>query len=152
MLLQVSKPFLFFVSLFSCFFVSDLVCVRYLATEYGMGSDLSTQGDVYSYGILLLEMFTGKKPTDDMFNDGLSLPKFVDMALAGGATEIVDHALIILGGGEEAEEVDRFRACLISILRIGAACSQESPKERMDIHDAVLELYRIRDMIVSKIT
>ncbi|XP_077239809.1 receptor kinase-like protein Xa21 [Tasmannia lanceolata] len=37
-------------------------------------------GDVYSYGILLLELFTGKCPTDDMFKDGLSLHKFAEMA------------------------------------------------------------------------
>ena len=49
--------------------------------EYGMGSKASTCGDVYSYGILLLEMFTGKMPTDDMFQDGLNLHNYVKMAL-----------------------------------------------------------------------
>ena len=29
--------------------------------EYGMGDKASIEGDVYSYGILLLEMFIGKK-------------------------------------------------------------------------------------------
>ena len=68
------------------------------------------------------------------------------MALAEGAMEIVDHALALLGG--EGEEAARICACLNSILRLGVACSHESPKERMDIRDAVLELHRIRDIVV----
>ncbi|CAL2268367.1 unnamed protein product [Prunus armeniaca] len=45
--------------------------VGYAAPEYGMGSTITMYGDVYSFGILLLKMFTGKKPTDDMFKNGM---------------------------------------------------------------------------------
>ena len=46
-----------------------------------MGGKASIEGDVYSYGILLLEMFIGRRPTDDMFKDGLNLNNFAKMAL-----------------------------------------------------------------------
>ncbi|XP_058111030.1 probable LRR receptor-like serine/threonine-protein kinase At3g47570 [Magnolia sinica] len=56
--------------------------IGYIAPEYAMGGKPSTQGDVYSYGILLLEMITGKGPTDDMFKDNLSLHHFAKLALS----------------------------------------------------------------------
>lgn len=37
--------------------------VGYVTPEHGMGGKISAEGDVYSYGILLLEMFLGKSPT-----------------------------------------------------------------------------------------
>ncbi|CAL2267945.1 unnamed protein product [Prunus armeniaca] len=47
--------------------------IGYIPPEYGMGGQVSFLGDIYSFGIPLLEMFTGKRPTDDMFRDGLSI-------------------------------------------------------------------------------
>ncbi|TYH00333.1 hypothetical protein ES288_A10G267200v1 [Gossypium darwinii] len=47
--------------------------IGYAPPEYGTESELSTNGDVYSYGILLLEMLTGKRPTNERFKEGLSL-------------------------------------------------------------------------------
>ncbi|KAK8938406.1 putative leucine-rich repeat receptor-like serine/threonine-protein kinase [Platanthera zijinensis] len=59
-----------------------------------MGSKASPQGDVYSYGILLLELFTGKRPTDEMFMDGLSLREYVERSYTDNLMEIMDPSLV----------------------------------------------------------
>ncbi|KAM7519389.1 hypothetical protein LguiB_018351 [Lonicera macranthoides] len=59
-----------------------------------MGTDVSAYGDVYSFGILLLEMFTGKRPTDEMFKDDLNLREFSKMAFPNKLVETIDPILL----------------------------------------------------------
>ena len=49
--------------------------------EYDMGNEVSSYGDVYSYGILLVEMIIGKRPTDNIFHDSLNLRDYVKVTL-----------------------------------------------------------------------
>ncbi|CAL8999189.1 unnamed protein product [Prunus brigantina] len=122
--------------------------VGYAAPEYGMGSDVSTNGDVYSFGILLLEMFVGKRPTDDMFSGDRNLHTFVKMAFPNRVTEIVDSTLS--EGGTNERRVQRIEVCLNSIFRIGIECSAESPTDRLkNISDAASELHSIRDVLLG---
>ena len=63
--------------------------------EFGMEGKVSINGDVYSFGILLLEMFTGKRPTDDMFSEERSLKQWVSEALEQNtATQVIASALL----------------------------------------------------------
>uniref|UniRef100_A0A0E0G3L6 Protein kinase domain-containing protein n=1 Tax=Oryza nivara TaxID=4536 RepID=A0A0E0G3L6_ORYNI len=59
--------------------------------QYGLGNEVSILGDVYSYGILLLEMFTGKRPTGTEFKEALSLHNYVKMALPDNVIDIADQ-------------------------------------------------------------
>lgn len=116
-----------------------------------MGSKYSPDGDVYSFGILLLEMFTGKKPTDNTFEDGMNLHNYVRRALPEEIDEILDPTIVVRSGNDEVDTTgrDQERECLISIMRIGIACSVESPKERMDIADVVKEVQLIKDILLA---
>ncbi|KAL5568804.1 hypothetical protein UlMin_025379, partial [Ulmus minor] len=130
---------------------------------YGMGGEASIQGDVYSFGILILEIFTARRPTDQMFDDRNNLHNFVKMALPDRLIEIVDPYLLsreveetlseglnnrnnvesrheIVENGNLNQLNVQTRNCLLSILQLGLACSRESPKERANMNDAAKEL------------
>ncbi|PON39508.1 Protein kinase-like domain containing protein [Parasponia andersonii] len=128
----------------------------------------SRQGDVYSCGIVLLEMFTRRRPTNEMFNN------FVQMALSERLVHIMDSSLL----SREVEEITtrskdgrrynnngrteiysekgninyenpnqrsvHMQNCLVSVLKIGLTCSEESLKERMNMGDVIRELQHIR--------
>ncbi|XP_022772439.1 putative receptor-like protein kinase At3g47110 [Durio zibethinus] len=119
--------------------------IGYAPPEYGMGSELSTKGDVYSYCILVLEMFTGKRPpTNEMFKDGVNLHNFVVAALPERVIEIIDPILL----EEQVKQGhDRHFQFLNSIFEKGVICSAESPSGRMDISDVVTKLCSIRDKL-----
>ncbi|XP_062186748.1 receptor kinase-like protein Xa21 isoform X2 [Phragmites australis] len=125
--------------------------IGYVAPEYGEGCDVSTLGDVYSLGILLLEMFTGRSPTDDMFEDSLDLHKFAEAALANRALEIADPTIWLHEEAKEKDAADatmarsRSERCLVSVIGLGVSCSKKRPRERMLMRDAAVEMRAIRD-------
>ncbi|XP_028103649.1 probable LRR receptor-like serine/threonine-protein kinase At3g47570 [Camellia sinensis] len=65
----------------------------YAAVEYGLGEEVSTRGDTYSFRILLFKMLTGRRPTNELFKDDLNLHNFAKMALPRRVTGIVDEFL-----------------------------------------------------------
>ena len=65
-----------------------------------MGGGTSIEGDVYSYEVLVLEMFIGMMPTNDMFKDGLNLHNFVKIALPKRLAQVVDPMLLPRGAVE----------------------------------------------------
>ncbi|XP_006480689.1 probable LRR receptor-like serine/threonine-protein kinase At3g47570 [Citrus sinensis] len=131
--------------------------IGYTAPEYGLGSEVSTNGDVYSYGILLLEMVTAKKPTDVMFEGDLNLHNFARMALPNQVMDIVDP--ILRNDEEILASTDKCRRmqtginsrleCLISMVKIGVACSMESPQDRMNMTNVVHELQSVKNILLE---
>ncbi|KAH9319088.1 hypothetical protein KI387_020857, partial [Taxus chinensis] len=101
--------------------------IGYIPPEYGTGGRISTKGDVFSYGVLLLEMLTGRKPTDDMFVEGINLIKCSGMDLPNKIVEVVDNNLLTHANESEIAMV---LACLTQLMQVGLICIRDLPQQR----------------------
>lgn len=108
---------------------------------------VSTKGDVYSYGILLLEMLTGKNTTDPMFQKGFKLQNFVSNALSDGVKEIIDPVNLHELTRDDAAQAED---CLSILFNIGVKCALELPQFRPDISDILSMLETVR--IIYKVS
>jgi hypothetical protein len=98
-----------------------------LNVEYGLGRHVTTKGDVYSYGVVLLEMLTRKKPTDNMFVEGVSLQKWVGSSVPKRVGDVVDRSL--LRRTSTITEDDKELNCLSHLVSVGLLCTKNYPKE-----------------------
>ncbi|WOL08152.1 receptor kinase-like protein Xa21 [Canna indica] len=122
--------------------------IGYVAPEYGAANKVSAEGDVYSYGILVLEMLTGKRPTSENFKDGLSLVQYVEMALPERVIDIIDPTLQLEEQHAHRQDTQNILENAVEFvtcsLRIGIKCTKESPQDRMLIGDVISELAAMR--------
>ncbi|XP_048135615.1 probable LRR receptor-like serine/threonine-protein kinase At3g47570 [Rhodamnia argentea] len=119
-----------------------------LKPKYGMGHNVSMLGDAYNYGILLLQMFTRKRPTKEAFEPHFNLHSFVMMAVPGRAIDVIDLRLLSATGDQQQEFI--IRDCSTFILEVGLACLMGSPRDRMDMTEVVKELHSIRESYETK--
>ena len=135
-----------------------IVCqITHYITEYGFGSKLSTEGDVYRYGIIILEMLTGKRPTDEMFTNGLNLHKFVEQAFPQKIREVLDPCIILSPDGADVfNNLDHannatagVEACILHLAKLGLTCSMEAPNDRPTTQDIYADVIKIKEAFAA---
>ncbi|XP_013630073.1 PREDICTED: probable LRR receptor-like serine/threonine-protein kinase At3g47570 [Brassica oleracea var. oleracea] len=115
--------------------------IGYAAPEYAMGGETSVHGDAYSFGILIFEMFSGKRPTDEMFGGDFTLRSCIRSALPEQVLDIADELILHNGLRIGFPVVE----CLTKVLEVGLGCSEESPGNRLKMSEVVKELILIRE-------
>ena len=79
----------------------------------------------------MLEMITRKRPTNEMFSDGLDLRKWVCSAFPNQVLDIVDISLKHEAYLEEGSgALHKLEQCCIHMLDAGMMCTEENPQKR----------------------
>ncbi|ESQ44446.1 hypothetical protein EUTSA_v10005773mg [Eutrema salsugineum] len=108
----------------------------YMAPEFACRTvKITEKCDVYGFGVLVLEVVTGKKPVEYMEDDVVVLCDMVREALEDGrAEECIDPRL---QGKFSAEEA-------VAVIKLGLICTSQVPSSRPHMGEAVNILRMIR--------
>ncbi|KEH19884.1 tyrosine kinase family protein [Medicago truncatula] len=125
--------------------VSDFGIAKLMDEECGTKGIVSVKGDIYSYGIMLMEIFTRRKPTDDIFVAELSLKTWISESLPNSIMEVLDSNLVQQIG----EQIDDILIYMSSIFGLALNCCEDSPEARINIADVIASLIKIKTLILS---
>ncbi|CAI8590984.1 unnamed protein product [Vicia faba] len=103
-----------------------LATLGYVAPEYGSKGVVSVKGDVYSFGIMLMEIFTRKRPTDEM--------------------EVVDSNLV----QQHEKTIHDIVSHVSSIFALSLSCCADKPKEGNNITDITASLIKIKTLFLQE--
>lgn len=106
-------------------------------TENAYTTRMGKESDVYSYGVVLLELISRKKALDPSFVEGTDIVTWARSAWeeAGDVNEIVDPELA--GEISNSEVMKQVKKVLLVALR----CTLKDPRSRPTMRDVIKHLY-----------
>ncbi|XP_038970720.1 leucine-rich repeat receptor-like protein kinase TDR isoform X2 [Phoenix dactylifera] len=114
----------------------------YIAPEYAYTLQVDEKSDVYSYGVVLTEMVTGRRSVEAEYGEGKSIVEWVRARVArgegGGAWKVLDP---LAAGCKEVREE------MMLVFRLALLCTSKNPADRPTMRDV---LSMLREAIPSR--
>ncbi|KAL9239496.1 hypothetical protein vseg_013810 [Gypsophila vaccaria] len=112
--------------------------VGYVAPEYGQTWQATTKGDVYSFGVLVMELATGRRAVDGNDECLLEWARRVtgNNRQQGLGNSAVPGLIVDAGAKEGTKEMSE-------LLRIGLKCTAETPQARPNMKEVLSMLVKI---------
>ncbi|TKY52776.1 Leucine-rich repeat receptor protein kinase PXL2 [Spatholobus suberectus] len=104
----------------------------YIAPEYGYSLKVDEKIDIYSYGVVLLELLTGKRPLDPEFGESIDIVGWIRRKIDNKSPEeALDPSV---GNCKHVQEE------MLLVLRIALLCTARFPKDRPSMRDVIMML------------
>lgn len=116
------------------------IIMPYKSPEYAQLGRITKKTDVWSFGILILEILTGKFPENYLtqrHNSDSDISSWVNTMITEKRTSEVFDV--------EMGEVGTSKAELIKLLKIGLSCCEENVERRLDINEALEQIEDLKE-------
>ncbi|CAA3011770.1 serine threonine- kinase BRI1-like 2 [Olea europaea subsp. europaea] len=121
----------------------------YVPPEYYQSFRCTSRGDVYSFGVILLELLTGKRPTDKEDFGDTNLVGWVKMKVREGkGMEVIDQELLSVTKSTDEAEAEQIKE-MVRYLEITLQCVDDFPSKRPTMLQVVAML---RELIPANST
>ncbi|KAJ7551107.1 hypothetical protein O6H91_07G134300 [Diphasiastrum complanatum] len=107
----------------------------YMAPEYAYTLRVTEKSDIYSFGVVLMELVTGKMPVEPQFGDGVDIVKWIfgKIHTKNWVQDILDPRISVASHEE-----------MLLVLRVAFLCTSALPIQRPSMREVVQMLQEAR--------
>jgi serine/threonine protein kinase len=113
--------------------ISFLIQLLHMA-EYGYTLKVDQKSDIYSFGVVLMELLTGKRPIEPEFGEGQDIVGWIRQKIRNnqGVEDVLDP-----NAGGRCKHVQEE---MLLVLRIAVLCTAKLPRDRPSMRDVLTML------------